>query len=84
LTGKSAAGDEVLQMNFLQSCRLPSKRKATVQGKFPTWMEPDFSGSGMPSQMIPLVSEKTTPGFKAAENINVYFCLEQNQMVTLS
>jgi hypothetical protein len=84
LTGKSAAGHEVLQMNFLQSCRHPLKRKATVQGKFSTWMEPDFSGNGMPSQMIPLINEKTTPGFKAARNINAYFCLEQNQMVTLS
>jgi hypothetical protein len=70
LTGKSATGDEVLQLKILQSCRLPSKRKATVQGKFSTWMGPDFSGNGMPSQMISLVNEKTTPGFKAAKNIN--------------
>jgi hypothetical protein len=75
---------KVVQMNFLQSYRLPGERKATVQGKFSTWMKPDFSGNGIPSQMIPLVNEKTTPGLKAAKNINAYFCLEQNQMVTLS
>jgi hypothetical protein len=84
VTGKSAAGDEILQMNFLRSRRLPSKRKATVQGKFSTSMEPDFSGNGMPSQMIPLFCDKITQGLKAAKNVNAYFCLEQNQMVTLS
>jgi nucleoid DNA-binding protein len=64
---------KVLQMNFLQCCRLPLKRKATVQGKFSTWMKPDFSGHGMPSQQISLISEKTTPWFKAAKTLKHTF-----------